>query len=1236
MKFNVRKMTSVTLLASMMLTTVSPPMIPVLAQETETEMTSSSEVETEMEITSAMKLDLQEEEAFSEAEPETDAAVVKTDEKPLTEAVTEAEEQTESESKPVKDKKEETEKETSVLEVHSEKETEAVTERVTEKNAEKASETAAEEMTEEMELIPVQVHLNLEPVEIPEDGSDPKQAGQAQEVKFSAVNPSTESAELRLYFWDYAGEERNGQNIARTILTDVCEDVMIPECRETGVFPVVLSDADGMAAYEQAFLRSEQEEGNVISRYLEISIPAGYSCEESFQILDEKAETIVVSPVVFPAELETDQEYDKCVITWNEKPEKMTEETAGEAGDADEAEIVTVEEKTETVEEETDAMFVETETDSIEVQTSETEQITEEQKPAADTEDMQEVAEKEVFMEELLGRLNAEDFASRRLIVILKDEQKLRKSDEVINNYDDLYVIDYETVEECMAAYAYYAEIAEAVEPDAFMEIASDGSEEALSEKEGASVRPDGVTRVIALLDTGASASANVIDRVSMVDDALEGHSHGNQMVNAIISQNPDAQIMSVRVMGNDGRGTVSDIIAGMNYAMEHGASIINLSLSSRKNDMNAALEAEIKKAVSRGIIVVGAAGNNAADVMNYMPGSVEEAYIIGACNTSGVRITSSNYGATVDYNVIAGTTSEAAAKFSGCVSLAGLEGLQVNSGVIYDSNYVAVTPETDPAESETENPDDFLTDEELADMAGTEEDGEYPAKGSSISQTVKIWTRDTEFDFRAYNPYKNDDNVATVCTDEILQVVSEKSSRRQAEYICSLKDQENYSWNVLVTFLYVDDRSIVTAGSDLLDNLMPEAVSQERNAGYGGIVPEHMGETVAGREFTVLKGDEQFDLYGLLIDYNPETFKVNNLADDGGFDVNQAGTYTVTYEMSYFMYPEYTWFVANKVNVVEKENLEAGIYLTSTESTLMFKRAGDSHFSGYGDLVRVENGEEIKVSCIDADYEVDFISSSENVTADICATADNEDGSKKLTITIPEGLEEAVILSMYRPGYQSAKFFTGGGWVNGEEFHIEEAAVDQLTAEDVEHLEETVLGKVDKDDEEYMEIAASWSNVETKNISGVVKTGSANTTNHSWSIGSAGGCNYGTAQITAKKNDITSWISDKGYDMDPGDLSNFTVSCSSGHDYLGLWPNSSYNVTFKCYIQKSGDNYRLKITCSLHPGSDSHGNYQSFYGSKTYSSLTNGARLRVYKRFRDPAFMDENPNKYGLSLIHI
>ncbi|MCF0134769.1 MAG: S8 family serine peptidase, partial [Blautia sp.] len=735
----------------------------------------------------------------------------------------------------------------------------------------------------------------------------------------------------------------------------------------------------------------------------------------------------------------------------------------------------------------------------------------------------------------------------------------------------------------------------------------------------------------IALLDTGASASANVIERVSLVDEALEGHSHGNQMVQAILSQNPDAQIMSIRVVGNDGRGTVSDIVSGMQYAIERGASIINLSLSSGKNGMNAVLEAEIQKAVSQGILVVGAAGNNASDVMNYMPGAVEEAYIIGACNGSGVRIASSNYGATVDYNVIAGTTSEAAAKFSGCISLAGPEGFQVNTGVVFEPGFMAVLPEDEePEETETKQEEDPLSEEEAADMAGTEEDGDYPAKGSSISQTVKVWTRDVEFELAAYNPYRDDENVKTVCTGEIEDASTENTQKRQAEYRCSLMDQENYSWNVLVAFVYVDDRSIVTAGTELLDTLMPEAVTQERNAGYGGIVPEHMGETVAGREFTVLKGDETFDVYGLLIDYNPETFKINNLADDGGFDVNAAGSYTVTYEMSYFLYPEYTWYVANTVNVVEKESLEPGIYLTSTESTLMFRRAGDEHFSGYGDLMKVENGDDITISCIDADYEVDLTSSSETVTADICSLTDQEDGSKKFSVSIPEGLEEAVILSMYRPGYQSAKFFTGGGWADGEAYNIEEAAIDQLTNEDMGHLEETVLGKVDENDDAYMEIAASWTDVESKNISGQVKTGAPNTKNHSWVGGSMGACNVGTAQIAAKKSEIDAWITSKGYDIDSKDLTNFAVSCSSGHDYLGLWPNSTYNVTFKCYIQKNGDNYRLKITCSFRPGSDSHGNYQGFYGSKTYSSLTNGARLRVYKRFKDPAFMDENPDQYG------
>lgn len=200
--------------------------------------------------------------------------------------------------------------------------------------------------------------------------------------------------------------------------------------------------------------------------------------------------------------------------------------------------------------------------------------------------------------------------------------------------------------------------------------------------------------KVIALIDTGASESANVIDRVSLIDDALEGSNlHANEMVAAIVSQNPDAKILSIRAMGDDGKGTVSSIVAAMEYAMNQHVDIINLSLYAKTNLLNSVLQSEIQKAADMGIVVVGAAGNDGADVADYMPGSVACAYIIGACDETGKRIERSNYGATVDYNVAADSTSEAAAKFTGYVSLYGVDSIPVNDGLIYATDYVAEEP---------------------------------------------------------------------------------------------------------------------------------------------------------------------------------------------------------------------------------------------------------------------------------------------------------------------------------------------------------------------------------------------------------------------------------------------------------------------------------------------------------------------------------------------------------------
>ena len=1198
MKFNVSKVTSVILLTSMLLTSVSPPLTNMTAYAAEqgaTEFISEEAVQTEIVSLKESETDGQME---MPEEADTNSGDVKEDiiysleTENLTETIIEETEQTETDLETEKKPEGQPEKGDSVIADQEPGQTE--------------SEMVRSDFAELLEA-KVVAEAGATTLET----ENPDAAGNPKMLKLMATNQSDETAYFRVYFWDYEGEETNIGAISDEVLKQPCEEIIVSKDGQEREFPVYVVSNSGEEAVETVSMKSEYVADRLSARYLEMELPSHYSLTDTFWLTDLEAEKVVLDPV-FVVDTEKYKQ-DRTFAVWTEK--KESEENVSKVNETEKHSASIAENGTESVSEE--------ETENV----SETEEGTEESMAAK-------------LNLEIPEDLSETDFASRRLLVMALNETQILDNEMILETYGDIYLIEYSSVEDCMAAYIYYLNEAEAVEPDSVMEIASDqnnnnntaSTKEALSTSESAFALSDGITRVIALLDTGVASSGNIIGRVSMIDDALEGHSHGNNMVKAITSQNPNAQILSVRVMGNDGRGTVSSIVAGMEYAINHGASIINLSLSSRMSAMNAVIEAEILKAASMGILVVGAAGNNASDVMNYMPGSVPEAYIIGACNSSGVRIASSNYGTTVDYNVIAGTTSEAAAKFSGYVSLAGLEAMKINEGILYATDYVVKKDENDQDNMpDSETDDVYLSDDEKNDMAGSEEEGTYPAKGSSISDRVKIWIRDTAYDFISYNPYKDDENVSVKCVSEVPEYQRQVGNEISMEYECSLKSDASHKWFLYVTFVYVEDRDLVSEGSELLGSLMPEMINQDRNKGYGGTVPDRIGETVKGRIFTVLKGDENFDVHGLLIDYNPETFKVNNLIDDGNFDINTVDTYTVVYEMSYFMYPEYTWFVSNQVNVIDKEELESGIYLTSAESTLMFKRETDKNYWGYGDLVRIESPEEVfGIRCMDEEYELELFSSSETVTTDIIDISDNTDGTKLLSVALPEEMEEAVIFSLYRPGYKSAKFFFGGGWANGEEYNLEEVRIDQLTEEEMGNLEDTVLGKIEEDADEYMEIAASWTMVESKNISGRVKAGNANTTNNSWVSGSVGGCNYGIAQITEKRAEIDSWISLKGYEIDTKELTNFNVNCSNGHDYLGLWPNRYYNVTFKCAIQKNGDNYRLKITCSLHPRSDSHGNYQSFYGSKTYNSLTNGARLRVYKRFRDPEFMDVNPDKYG------
>ena len=282
-----------------------------------------------------------------------------------------------------------------------------------------------------------------------------------------------------------------------------------------------------------------------------------------------------------------------------------------------------------------------------------------------------------------------------------------------------------------MNAYTYFKNLSLSVEPDMPVEAAGEKeateeiivSKDALtvsetenpidtlnnilsdaSDSEEITVSQDG--NVIALIDTGVGESANVIDRVSVIEEPEASTEHGDAMLQAITSQNPDAKILSIRAMNSNGFGTISSLVAAMEYAISENVDMINLSLYARTTLSTSVLKSEIQKAVDAGITVIGAAGNDGVDVVDYVPGSVESAYIIGAAKEDGSCLEISNFGKTVDYNVVGKSTSEATALFTGYISKNGLDKVSevLNQGMIYETGFGG--SEEDTVEGNGEKPD--------------------------------------------------------------------------------------------------------------------------------------------------------------------------------------------------------------------------------------------------------------------------------------------------------------------------------------------------------------------------------------------------------------------------------------------------------------------------------------------------------------------------------------------------
>jgi len=172
---------------------------------------------------------------------------------------------------------------------------------------------------------------------------------------------------------------------------------------------------------------------------------------------------------------------------------------------------------------------------------------------------------------------------------------------------------------------------------------------------------------VTAVVDTGVDAghpdlAGRVVAGRNIVDgddDTADALGHGTKMAGILGAVANNAvggagvawavRIMPIKVTTRpDGAATDTNIAAGITWAVDHGARVVNLSLGAPGG--SAVLQTAVEYAAAHDVLVVASAGNAGSDVPEF-PAGCRGVLAVGATDASGRRTPFSNYGPWVDVN---------------------------------------------------------------------------------------------------------------------------------------------------------------------------------------------------------------------------------------------------------------------------------------------------------------------------------------------------------------------------------------------------------------------------------------------------------------------------------------------------------------------------------------------------------------------------------------------------------
>jgi subtilisin family serine protease len=204
---------------------------------------------------------------------------------------------------------------------------------------------------------------------------------------------------------------------------------------------------------------------------------------------------------------------------------------------------------------------------------------------------------------------------------------------------------------------------------------------------------------VVAVIDSGVDLTHPDLDGVTVVAprntfwnnaDVTDAVGHGTHVTGTILAETDNAQgiagiapastLMPIKVSDDDSFLSFSDVLDGVDWAREHGADIVNMSLGGELTPEQVALgQPTFTAARDAGILMVAAAGNDATEMREY-PASFAGVVSVNAVDGQDHLADFSNTGKAIDL----------AAPGVDLVSTVPGAGYEVHSGTSMASPHVA------------------------------------------------------------------------------------------------------------------------------------------------------------------------------------------------------------------------------------------------------------------------------------------------------------------------------------------------------------------------------------------------------------------------------------------------------------------------------------------------------------------------------------------------------------------